>query len=49
MTTSMREIIAAKNEVTTNDLVDHDLARVEQFTFIKVKSGWLFNRAYYEE
>ena len=48
-TISMREIIKNKPNAIAGDLLSDDFARVEQFTFIKVKNSWLFNRAYFEE
>ena len=47
--TTMRKIIREKPNVTAGDLLSDDFARIEQFTFIKLRNKWLFDQAYFEE
>ena len=43
---SMKEVVANAENISKEHLIKDDLARVEQFTFVKIGGHWYFERAY---
>jgi hypothetical protein len=49
ITNSMRKVIINKQKIVKSNLLGENIARIEQFTFIRSEGKWLFDRAYVED